>query len=246
MKTADYKIEHWITAAAEADYQSQSPMVVKVDDRAATRRAIIESVRRKGANFLERKAWQAHAADEAKMEPDWDYSKIAIHHAGRSFSCSGNVSDIHAIQDFHLHHRTHKWPDIGYHYVLDCTGNIVEGRDIKFKGAHMAHFNGKAVGLLMLQDLSEPEDGDDPIAAVLKIKKKLGWVKKIDIPNVQRESLEMLIATLRDFFVIVELGGHLEFKGQQDTEEGKLCPGVHGMKLVEELREWSGLEKPEA
>ena len=70
MKIADYKIEHWTTAAAEEDYQSQSPMVVKVDDRAATRRAIIESIRRKGATFLERKAWQVHAADEPKMDPD--------------------------------------------------------------------------------------------------------------------------------------------------------------------------------
>ena len=47
--------------------------------------------------------------------------------------------------------------DIGYHYVVDCTGVIAEGRDIRFKGSHVNKNNAKKIGILLLGDFSKKE-----------------------------------------------------------------------------------------
>lgn len=244
MKIADYKIEHWTTAAAEMDYQSQSPQVVKVDDRAATRRAIIQALKDKKINFIERSGWQAHKPVSKDMVADWSYLKIAIHHSGRESSCGSGTEKMHAIQDLHQHHKPDKWPDIGYHYAVDCWGNVLEGRDIRNKGSHMKDFNSAAIGIVLLLDLSEPEDAKDGPSIFLRVAKSVGLGRNGIVPKIQEENLRGLIETLRRFFNLVELGGHIEFKGQKDYGEGRLCPGVHGLQLVADLRAWSGLAKP--
>jgi hypothetical protein len=60
---------------------------IRVHDRAATRQAIINHVRQNGMNFVERSDWAAHKNRSERMHDDWNYTKIAIHHAGRSFTC---------------------------------------------------------------------------------------------------------------------------------------------------------------
>ena len=43
--------------------------------------------------------------------------------------------------------------DIGYHYVVDCTGVIAEGRDIRFKGSHVNKNNAKKIGYSFIRRL---------------------------------------------------------------------------------------------
>ena len=55
-------------------------------------------------------------------------------------------------------------------------------------------------------------------------------------------ALTALIGIIRSVFPIEILGGHREFPKQ--TQEGKVCPGNNGMKIVEALRGTTGLEVP--
>ncbi|MFD2883261.1 hypothetical protein ACFS4T_11925 [Pseudomonas lini] len=55
------------------------------------------------------------------MVDDWDYSMIALHHAGRSVGCGAGAGQMRAIQS---EHQT-KFDDIGYHYGIDCMGKNI-------------------------------------------------------------------------------------------------------------------------
>lgn len=77
------------------------PIPITVNDRAATREAIIKKVRSLDATFVERSSWGA-VKGKPDMVMDWDYSMIALHHAGRSHSCTPGAEQMQEIQKGHL------------------------------------------------------------------------------------------------------------------------------------------------
>lgn len=106
------------------------PIPITVNDRAATREAIIKKVRSLNTTFVERSSWGA-VKGKPDMVMDWDYTMIALHHAGRSHSCTPGAEQMQEIQKGHL---SQKYDDIGYHYGIDCTGQVYEGATSGFKG----------------------------------------------------------------------------------------------------------------
>jgi hypothetical protein len=240
-KTTHYKIEHWTTATAIANYKNEPPVVITVNDRAATRQAIITRVHQSGVEFVERSHWAAHKAKPASMENDWNYNQIAIHMAGRSYTCGPAALQVKEIQEEHQNDR--KWADIAYHYAISCAGDVYEARDIRFKGAHLDGFNSGVIGIVLLENLSEPEESSDGIGVIQSILKALGGYRSITVPDAQKTGLKTLIKVLQEFFNIKGLGGHREFP-KQNSKAARLCPGAHGISLVKELRSWSSLAKP--
>ncbi len=113
--------------------------------------------------------------------------------------------------------------DIGYHYALDCYGNIFDGRDIRFKGENVHNYNTGVIGVVLLENLTDSEEGGDGIAKVLKFLDMAGLGKCPEVPDKQENSINKFIEILRAFFYIHTLGGHREFPGQPG--EGKICPG---------------------
>ncbi|MHC3823070.1 hypothetical protein [Pseudomonas sp. G3-19] len=69
------------------------PIPVAVNDRAATREAIIKRVRDLEVTFVERSSWKAMNGKK-DMVKDWDYTMIALHHAGRSHSCTPGAEQM--------------------------------------------------------------------------------------------------------------------------------------------------------
>ncbi|CEP67902.1 N-acetylmuramoyl-L-alanine amidase domain [Moorella glycerini] len=84
----------------------------------------------------------------ARRSPE-DIRYIVIHHSGTP---NGNVA---IFRDYHIHNKG--WADIGYHYVI-CNGNggpdgeIQEGRNIFFTGAHASGRNNDSVGICLVGD----------------------------------------------------------------------------------------------
>ncbi|AMP14594.1 peptidoglycan recognition family protein [Collimonas pratensis] len=237
---AHYTPTQWTTAFTESDYICKPFKLVTVNDRAATREAIITRVRQQGMEFVERSSWAAHKNRSEKMKDDWNYTKIAIHHAGRSFSCGPAALQLQEIQGEQMQRISAD--DIGYHYALDCFGNVFEGRDIRFKGEHVHNYNTGVIGIVLLENLAEPEEGGDTVSAVRKFFSAMGANEQPVVPAAQSESATKFIAILREFFAITTLGGHREFPGQ--TREGKICPGNVGLSFVKKARAASGLAAP--
>ncbi|BBU26309.1 N-acetylmuramoyl-L-alanine amidase [Burkholderia sp. THE68] len=239
---ADYNIEHWTSTRTNAGSMREDAIVISVNNRAATRQAIINRVRGSGMNFVERSDWAAHKNRPERMRDDWNYTKIAIHHAGRSFACGPAALQLQDIQDLQMNRSKASSDDIGYHYALDCVGNVFEGRDIRFKGEHLHNFNTGVIGIVLLKDLTDAGEGNDHVAQVRQLFAKLGFSKRPKVPDAQVRSVQTFSAILRDFFHIDTLGGHREFPGQ--LNEGKICPGNVGLELVKKLRRSTGMSAP--
>jgi hypothetical protein len=213
------------------------------DQHAGTRKAIIAAIRAKGASFVERRDWAARPVDTSKMTPDWNYSSIAIHHAGRSFSCGPIGMAALQMQEIQSEQMSRiKAEDIGYHFALDCNGIVYEGRDIRFKGENVRAHNSRLIGIVLLENLTDPPEGGDAIAKVRTLLDKVGVGDRPIVPTRQGEVLRSLIGVLRKYFSIGVLGGHREFPDQ--AAEGKICPGNVGIALVEQLRKETGLAAP--
>lgn len=213
---------------------------ITVNDRAATREAIIKMTRSLGTTFVERSAWGA-LKGKSDMVMDWNYSMIALHHAGRSYSCTNGAEQMQVIQKGHL---SQKYDDIGYHYGIDCTGQIFEGRDIRLQSSSVLKFNTGLIGIVLLENLTTPEEGGDWFAMGRVALDSLGYSTTHTIPATQVIALRHLIDSLKSVFMIKHLGGHREYPGQ--ANEGKICPGNIGMELVRTLRAQTQLLHPPA
>jgi len=216
------------------------PIPITVNDRAATREAIIKKVRSLSTTFVERSSWGA-LKGKSDMVMDWDYTMIALHHAGRSHSCTPGAEQMQEIQKGHL---SQKYDDIGYHYGIDCTGQVYEGRDIRLQGSSVLKFNTGLIGVVLLENLTTPEEGGDWVAKGRVALDSIGYSTTNVIPAAQITALMHLVDALKSVFVIKHFGGHREYPGQ--ASEGKICPGNIGMELVRNLRAKTQLLPPPA
>ncbi|MGE8502426.1 MAG: N-acetylmuramoyl-L-alanine amidase [Pseudomonas sp.] len=228
------------TTNAQEVQAGQSPVsvAITVNDRAATREAVIRKVRSSGHRFIERSEWGAIAAKEG-MEADWDYSMIAFHHAGRSYSCGQGAGQMKETQEEHL---GNKYDDIAYHFGIDCSGAIYEGRDIRLKGGSVRGYNTGVIGIVFLNNLTTAAEGDDIWAMGREAAERLGFNTTNVIPPLQIDAATNLISALKSVFLIKKLGGHREFPGQ--AADGKICPGNVGMEFVRNMRVVTGLLPP--
>ncbi|TKC83576.1 N-acetylmuramoyl-L-alanine amidase [Trinickia terrae] len=251
---ADYTVEHWTTSHTVAGSSKHDAISISVNDRAATRQAIIERLKQKGYTLLERSSWNAKPPKHGLTPTNWDYRDIVIHHAGRSYSCAlnghGAIEQIQKAQEYDMR----KFYDIGYHYAVSCGGELIEARDIRFTGSHVAGDNKGKIGIVLLENLAEAGE-----AWQQEYSRKSLWQQlkgALDIARdavafdhalptkVQIDALSALIGTLKEFFDISALGGHREYQLLAPGNEGRACPGKYGMQVVDEMREKFILRSP--
>lgn len=114
-----------------------------------------------GVSLLSRSRWTAApvaGSTERMLAP----KRITIHHSGGKAvgdlerDAAGKM--IKSIQEDHQKHR--HWSDIGYHYIIDRSGRIWEGRSVSLVGAHAGSVseNQANLGILVLGnfDLQSP------------------------------------------------------------------------------------------
>jgi hypothetical protein len=220
---------------------------IKVDNRAATRQAIIVDLRKKGFTFKTRSDWRAK---EVAVSPqsDWNYKSVALHHAGNSFSCAADGSDqLRKAEATDID----SFGQISYHYAIDCQGIIYEALDIRYKGAHIEGGNSGVIGVVFLADLSIHGEAKKYGPGAGNVAKKRGlfsgikeWIGEQrdlhDTSNDQGTELHhkaasALLHTLKHYFPIETLGGHREFAKTKGTS--RACPGAWGLVIVDILQQ---------
>ncbi|MFJ7316426.1 N-acetylmuramoyl-L-alanine amidase [Pseudomonas sp. NPDC098747] len=208
-------------------------------DRAAAREAIIQKVQSLGHTFTERSGWGA-VQGKPNMVEDWDYSMIALHHAGRSSVCTPRGDK--QMLDVQAYHMAKGFDDIGYHYGIACDGTVLEGRDIRLRASSVRGFNTGVIGIVLLENLTTAEEGGDVVAKWRETLELYGSNTTNVIPAIQIDALLHLVEALKSVFVIERFGGHREFPGQD--KDGKICPGNIGMELVRNIRTQTQLLPP--
>lgn len=252
----DYRIEHWTSGQTSLDGVDAGATTVSVNNRAATRQAIVTRLKLKGYHVLERSSWGARPPMDTLIPSNWDYRDIVIHHAGRSYSCAvtekGAIEQVKAAQSYDMDRRD--FDDIGYHYAISCPGEVIEARDIRFTGSHVMGDNTGKLGIVLLENLAEAGE-----AWQQEYSRKSLWQKIKGSLNIARDAvafdhamptkeqinaLSALIATLNEYFNIATLGGHREYQLLAPGNEGRACPGKYGMQVVKEMRSRFGLRAP--
>jgi hypothetical protein len=241
-----YTPSHWSQASAVQHYRSEAVTAITVNDRAATRQAIIASLRKRGYSLVERSTWGAKPPHTPLVESNWDYRDIVVHHAGHSYICvvdtEGAVRQMKQAQEYDLKGMH----DIGYHYAVSCPGQIFEARDIRYVGSHVKSNNTGKIAIVLLENLAEAGEAwtqeyrNQPIWG--KIQNTLNIARDAtafdhEMPTKEQiEALGALVETLREFFKISHLGGHREYQVLAPGHEGRACPGKYGMQVVAQLR----------
>jgi hypothetical protein len=252
----DYNIEHWTSASTMVDSSREDAVSIKVDDRSATRQAVITRMKQKGYTLLERSSWGAMPPKNTLTPSHWDYHDIVIHHAGRSYSCAvsehGAIEQMKRVQSYDMGGQS--FDDVAYHYAVSCPGEVFEARDIRFTGSHVKGNNTGKLGIVLLENLAGAGE-----AWQQEYSRKSLWQKlkgSMDIAKdavafdhamptrEQIDALSALIATLKEFFNIAALGGHREYQLLAPGNEGRACPGKYGMQVVEVMRAKFGLAVP--
>lgn len=256
IRTSDLKdgpFDSWAVIEAKRAAEAKTHQV-KVDDKAATRQAIIVALRRENIEFKTRSDWKAKEAAKTP-DPDWDYKAIAIHHAGNSYSCTADGADeLRKVETTDIS----SFGQISYHYAVDCQGVVYEALDIRYRGAHIEGGNTGVVGIVFLADLSVRGEAEKYGPGVWNVTKKRGvvagikeWVgeqtDKVAVvhdepPEKQLLACSKLVKSLTQFFAIKTLGGHREFAQTHGTS--RACPGVYGMAIAEKMRHEFGLSAP--
>ncbi len=102
----------------------------------------------------DRSSWGAQPPRGAYV-PHIPYRFAQHHTAGRRTSTfAETVAELQFIQDFHQNGRG--WQDIGYHFLLDDAGRILQGVPEQFRGTHAGGNNTGNIGVCMLGNYQEP------------------------------------------------------------------------------------------
>ena len=121
-------------------------------------------------------------------------NKVIIH---CSATPEGRDVKTKEIKKWHLNKG---WADIGYHYVIELDGKVVEGRPVELVGAHCVGQNKFSIGICyvggMNKSMSKPKDTRT---------------------EEQKESIIKLINKLRGRYGDLTIHGHNEYSN-------KACP----------------------
>ena len=113
-----------------------------------------------GLTIQPRDAWKAAAPQPSRLTLNTgSWNRITVHHSAKDSKemgtpTSGNVAEhIKDIQTFHMRGRS--WGDIGYHFLIDPTGRIWQGRLLDWQGAHAQGSNNVGnIGICLIGDFN--------------------------------------------------------------------------------------------
>jgi hypothetical protein len=91
--------------------------------------------------------------------------RITVHHSAVNSSALLSKADsVHQLESFRQNHVARvdpdtgaHWVDIGYHYIIDPSGRIWEGRPVTIEGAHVSHTNQHNLGVMLMGNFDEQQ-----------------------------------------------------------------------------------------
>jgi hypothetical protein len=132
---------------------------------------------------------------------------VVIHHSALPLS-----DGPHQIQYKHMHDKG--FADIGYHFVIDDSGQIYAGRSLTVRGAHTGGHNTGTIGVVLMGNFEEAEP-----------------------TPLQLANVKTLIRYLTSQYTLTHLAGHRDFQPEETV-----CPGKHLEPRLPDLAAELGLK----
>ncbi len=106
------------------------------------------------AGIIPRGTWTNASPIISRSHPMNGISRITIHHSAIPNDTLRSQADVvrmlRGIQREHMNRAGEPFADIGYHYIIDPSGRIWEGRTTALQGAHVANQNEHNLGVMLL------------------------------------------------------------------------------------------------
>ncbi len=124
------------------------------------------------AGVVPRSEWGAMAPVTARLNPvGGPYRRITIHHSAEipGITLNGAYGNsVEALRKIQRHHiKNQGWGDVGYHYLIDSSGRVFEGRSDRYQGAHAGgDMNVQNLGICLLGDYSGHGPSAESLAAL--------------------------------------------------------------------------------
>ena len=126
---------------------------------------------------------------------------IAVHCTG-----SREGQDM-TVEEIRRSHRAQGWSDIGYHYVIDRSGKIHNGRDVDIAGSHVKGYNANSIGVVYVGGLE-----NKPNTPYVQLKAKDTRTEQ------QKASLLSLLKALRKLYPNAVIQGHRDFSPDKNHD----------------------------
>lgn len=135
---------------------------------------------------LPRSMWTDGRPDTSDMERMLPVKYITIHHDGLTPFYGISTFETKArLELIRNGHRGKGWADIGYHYIVDRSGRVWQGRDVtKWQGAHVKNRNEGNVGVLCLGNFCEQRPSAAQLAALNRVVADLRAYYRVSNDNV--------------------------------------------------------------
>lgn len=100
---------------------------------------------------MARSGWSRGAPVPTLMDRMIPIRYITVHHDGmNAFYGESQSSAASRIENIRRGHRGRGWGDIGYHFIVDRSGRVWEGRPLSYQGAHVKDHNEGNIGIMCL------------------------------------------------------------------------------------------------
>lgn len=98
-----------------------------------------------------RTRWARSGPVVSLAKPMGTVRRITVHHDAIDPLPSGSPDDVaRRLESIRRGHLERGWADIGYHYAIDPSGRIWQGRPLSLQGAHVGDQNENNLGVVML------------------------------------------------------------------------------------------------
>lgn len=138
------------------------------------------------AGVVARRSWTRHGLAGRNVHAMNGVNKITVHHEGWTpvtfTSATAAYDRIEKIRQIHT--RDRGWADIGYHYIIDRAGRIIEGRPIQYQGAHVAENNPHNLGILVLGNFEEQKPSNIQVQALGKFTRLMMRTHRVSASHV--------------------------------------------------------------
>lgn len=119
---------------------------------------------------MPRSSWTNVAPIVSRAHAMNGVSRITVHHSAIPYDSLRSQADVtrmlNGIRTEHMNRRGEPFADIGYHYIIDPSGRIWEGRSLSLQGAHVANNNEHNMGIMVMGHFDRQAPTSAQVAAL--------------------------------------------------------------------------------
>ncbi len=136
---------------------------------------------------IPRSQWAKGAPELDHINPMGGIDRITIHHEGWKKVTVTDMRSTAALieHDRIAHMGMFHAGDIGYHYIIDRSGRLWEGRSVRYQGAHVRSNNEHNVGVMCLGNFDLQQPTDAQVNSLVDTVAKLARIYRVPVSRIK-------------------------------------------------------------